>query len=77
MRWVKDAAIQLRTKICLSISTGHAVHQAAPAPFSDAGFCNARKGQGFDQLGTTEQEEDAVSPLEGRPQIQGRVVIIW
>lgn len=46
MTWARDAAMQLRTKICLSISTGPGVCQADFAPFSDTGFCNARKGQG-------------------------------
>lgn len=66
MTWARDAATQFRTKICLSISTGAGVCQAAFAPFNDTGFCNAREGQGFDQLDTAEQEEDVLSSLEGR-----------
>lgn len=77
MTWARDVAIQLRTKICLNISTGLGVCQAAFALFSDRGFGHVRKGQSFDQLGTTEQEEVVLSSLEGSAQIQGRVMIIW
>jgi len=75
MTWARDAAIQLIIKICFS--TGPGVYQAAFTPFSDTGFCNARKSQMLDQLDTTEQEEDVLSSLEERAQNQGRVVIIW